>query len=192
MNGAVEEADQRLPKPCAVGEQRSRQRFELKVEVDALRARFLRGIRRRVDELFRIDGRQLQLQVARQQTPGIDDFVDELELLFGLADDRFARAHVARLIECLSLDELGPANNAVERSAQIVRDHAQVIVGKPVDFRLRSFRRLRTPFRWSSRLECSLSFDRPLFSNLFPSSYLNHPSGVYVQPVTRHSYKYRS
>src|SRR5687767_5852012 len=65
MNRAVEEPDKRLTKPRAVGEQRTWQCFELEVELDAFRRAFLRGVRGRVDELFRVDGRELQSQIAR-------------------------------------------------------------------------------------------------------------------------------
>jgi hypothetical protein len=85
--------------------------------------------------LFGVDRRELQLKVPRKQPPGVDNFVDELELLFGLTDDRFARLHVAVLGQRFTFDQLSPSNDAIERAAQIVRDDAEVIIGEPVDVR---------------------------------------------------------
>ena len=80
MNGAAEEADQRLPQPGAVGEKLGGKRFELNIEIDGFRARLPGRLHGGVHELSRVDGRELQLQVARQQTPCVHDFVDEIEL----------------------------------------------------------------------------------------------------------------
>ncbi len=129
MNGAVEQPDQRLSQARAVGEQRSRQGFELEIEFDRFAdGGFLRGVCGGVDELFRVDRRQLQPKIAREQPPRVDDFVDQIELLLCLADDGLARADVARLVQRLTLDELRPSDDAVERAAQIVRDDAEVVV----------------------------------------------------------------
>jgi hypothetical protein len=123
-----------LTKPRAVAEQWARQRFELKIKCDLFaRCGFLRRIRSRVDELFRIDRRQLQAQIARQQPPRVDDFVDQGELLFCLTDNRFTRPYRSGFVKRLPLDELCPTKDAVERTAQVVGDHAEVIVRKSVD-----------------------------------------------------------
>jgi hypothetical protein len=54
-------------------------------------------------------------------------------LLFRLPDDRFSGAHVSFFGQRLALDELGPADDAVERSAQIVRGDTQIVVGETID-----------------------------------------------------------
>ena len=129
MDGAVEQANQRLTKARAVGEQRAGKRVELKIEFDSLAdGRFLRGVRRSVDELFRVDRCQLEPQIPREQAPRVDDFVHQGELLPGLADNRLAGAHVARLVQGLAFDELRPPDDAVERAAQVVRDETQVVI----------------------------------------------------------------
>jgi hypothetical protein len=92
------------------------------------------------------------LQVARQQPPRVDDLIDELELLPGLSDDRFTRPHAARFVEGLALDELSPADNAVQRAAQIVRNHAQIVVGKSVDLH-RPLGGILATFGTASRVE---------------------------------------
>ncbi len=166
MDGAVEQADQRLPKARAVGEQRTGKRFELEIEFDPFAGGFLRGVRGGVDELFRIDGRELQPEISRQQAPRVDDFVDEVELLLRLTDDRLARAHVAGLVQRLALDELRPSDDAVERAAQIVRDDAEVVVGKSVDLERRPLRGVFSPLWWVGCLFC---FGRASSWNLFPS-----------------------
>ena len=129
MDGAVEQADQRLTQTRAIGEQRTGKRFELEVELDALawRASFA-AYAAVLTSSFASTGASLQPEISRKQPPRVDDFVDELELLLRLPDDRFARAHIARLVQRLALDELGPADDAVERAAQIVRDDAEIVV----------------------------------------------------------------
>ena len=128
MDRAVEQANQCLAKPRAIGEQRRRECFELKIELHTLVVAFLRRKRRRMHQLFCIDGRELQLQIARQQAPRVDDFVDELELLLRLADNRLARAHIAGIVQRLALDELGPSDDAVERPSEIVGNDTQIVV----------------------------------------------------------------
>ena len=134
MNRAVEETDERLAKPRAIAEQWAGQRFELKIEFDLFaRGRFLRGVRGGVDELFCVDRRELQPEIPRQQPPRVDHFVDQGELLFCLTDDRFTGADGAGFVQRLALDELCPSEDAVERAAQIVRDYAEIVVGKSID-----------------------------------------------------------
>ena len=128
MKRAREQSDQHLADAHAIGVQGGRQRFHLEVEFHRLLARLLDGVHRLVDQLFGIDRRHLELKISRQQPPRVHDFVDQLELLLRLPDDGLAGPHVAFFRQRLALDELGPADDAVQRSAQIVRGDAQIVV----------------------------------------------------------------
>ena len=67
MDRAVEQADQRLPQTRAVGEQRARKRFELKIEFNAFsRSGFLRGVCGGIDQLFCVDWSELEPQDFRR------------------------------------------------------------------------------------------------------------------------------
>ena len=133
MNGAVEEADQRLTDSDAVGQQRPGQRFDLDIEGHIFSVRLLDGVQRLVHKLLAVDRRELQLEIPRQQPPGVDHLIDELELISCLSDDRFAGLHAAVFGQRFAFDELGPSDDAVQRTAQIVGDDAQIVVGEPVD-----------------------------------------------------------
>ena len=44
------------------------------------------------------------------------------------------------LVQRLALDELRPSDDAVERAAQIVRNNAEIVIGKSVDLERRPLR----------------------------------------------------
>ena len=131
-----------------------------------------RGIRGGVDEFLRVHRREFQSEISRQQTPGVDHLVDEIELLLGLPDNRLARADVARLVQRLALDELGPSDDAVERAAQVVGDYAEVIIGETVDLQGRPLLGIFSTFgRAGGSFVCFASAGHPRLCTLHANSF---------------------
>ncbi len=91
------------------------------------------GVERGLRDGGHVDGAHLDLELSGDDPGDVEQILDELRLRGGVALDGLQGAAARGLVELAHAEQARPAQDGVERGAQLVRERGQELVLDPVD-----------------------------------------------------------
>ena len=129
LDGVRQEVPDDLLQPARVGGQRADAEIEVAGQPDAFAVgRGTHRLDRRVDDRRRIHGADLEEQLSGIDAARVEQVLDELRLHARVALDRLQTPHDVRFVLAADAKHLAPAEDRVERRAQLVRERREELV----------------------------------------------------------------